>query len=85
MQGEHGRGLAVVAEEVRALAANTEALAQEIADVVLAAGRPPGGAGTAAAVGEAMDGFEQPWASARLAAAIAVAMEEGAADDRRLA
>lgn len=76
--GEHGRGLAVVAEEVRALAANTEALAQEIADVVLAAGRRTReGAGTAAAVGEAMDGFEQlTGESARLAAAIAVAMEE---------
>lgn len=76
--GEHGRGLAVVAEEVRALAANTEALAQEIADVVLAAGRRTReGAGTAAAVGAAMDGFEQlTGESARLAAAIAVAMEE---------
>ncbi|WP_431305100.1 methyl-accepting chemotaxis protein [Sediminicoccus sp. BL-A-41-H5] len=76
--GEHGRGLAVVAEEVRALAANTEALAQEIADVVLAAGRRTReGAGTAAAVGVAMDGFEQlTGESARLAAAIAVAMEE---------
>ncbi len=76
--GEHGRGLAVVAEEVRALAANTEALAQEIADVVLAAGRRAReGAGTAAAVGEAMDGFERSTReSARLAAAIAVAMEE---------
>jgi methyl-accepting chemotaxis protein len=76
--GEHGRGLAVVAEEVRALAANTEALAQEIADVVLAAGRRTReGAGTAAAVGEAMDGFERlTGESARLAAAIAVAMEE---------
>ena len=76
--GEHGRGLAVVAEEVRALAANTEALAQEIADVVLAAGRRTReGAGTAAAVGEAMDGFERlTGKSARLAAAIAVAMEE---------
>jgi methyl-accepting chemotaxis protein len=76
--GEHGRGLAVVAEEVRALAANTEALAQEIADVVLAAGRRTReGAGTAAAVGHAMDGFEQlTGESARLAAAIAVAMEE---------
>lgn len=76
--GEYGRGLAVVAEEVRALAANTEALAQEIADVVLAAGRRTReGAGTAAAVGVAMDGFEQlTGESARLAAAIAVAMEE---------
>ncbi|WP_421995905.1 methyl-accepting chemotaxis protein [Roseococcus sp.] len=76
--GEHGRGLAVVAEEVRALAANTEALAQEIADVVLAAGRRTReGAGTAAAVGEAMDDFERlTGESARLAAAIAVAMEE---------
>jgi methyl-accepting chemotaxis protein len=76
--GEHGRGLAVVAEEVRALAANTEALAQEIADVVLLAGRRTReGAGTAAAVGEAMDGLETlSGESARLAAAIAVAMEQ---------
>jgi methyl-accepting chemotaxis protein len=76
--GEHGRGLAVVAEEVRALAANSEALAQEIADVVLLAGRRTReGAGTAAAVGEAMDGLEAlSGESARLAAGIAVAMEE---------
>jgi methyl-accepting chemotaxis protein len=76
--GEHGRGLAVVAEEVRALAANTETLAQEIADVVLVAGRRTReGSGTAAAVGEAMDGLENLVSdSARLAGAIAVAMEE---------
>jgi methyl-accepting chemotaxis protein len=76
--GEHGRGLAVVAEEVRALAANTESLAQEIADVVFVAGRRTReGSGTAAAVGEAMDGLENLVTdSARLAGAIAVAMEE---------
>ncbi len=76
--GEHGRGLAVVAEEVRALAANTESLAQEIADVVVVAGRRTReGSGTAAAVGEAMDGLENLVTdSARLAGAIAVAMEE---------
>jgi methyl-accepting chemotaxis protein len=76
--GEHGRGLAVVAEEVRALAASAENLAQEIADVVVVAGRRAReGSGTAAAVGEAMDGLEHMVAeSARLAGAIAVAMEE---------
>jgi methyl-accepting chemotaxis protein len=76
--GEHGRGLAVVAEEVRALAANTESLAQEIADVVVVAGRRTReGSGNAAAVGEAMDGLESLVTdSARLAGAIAVAMEE---------
>lgn len=76
--GEHGRGLAVVAEEVRALAASTESLAQEIADVVLVAGRRTReGSGTAAAVGEAMDELETlVTESARLAGAIAVAMEE---------
>jgi methyl-accepting chemotaxis protein len=76
--GEHGRGLAVVAEEVRALAANTESLAQEIADVVVVAGRRTReGSGTAAAVGEAMDDLENIVTdSARLAGAIAVAMEE---------
>jgi methyl-accepting chemotaxis protein len=76
--GEHGRGLAVVAEEVRALAASAENLAQEIADVVVVAGRRAReGSGTAAAVGEAMDGLEHMVAeSARLAGAIAVAMEQ---------
>jgi len=76
--GEHGRGLSVVAEEVRALAASTEALAQEIADVVLMAGRRAReGAGVAAAVGETMDALETLMNdSARMAAAIAVAMEE---------
>jgi methyl-accepting chemotaxis protein len=76
--GEHGRGLAVVAEEVRSLAASTEALAQEIADVVELAGRRTReGAGTAAAVGEAMDGLESlTTETARLASAIAVALEE---------
>jgi len=76
--GEHGRGLAVVAEEVRALAASSETLAQEIADVVLVAGRRTReGSGTAAAVGEAMDELEGLVSeSARLAGAIAVAMEE---------
>jgi methyl-accepting chemotaxis protein len=76
--GEHGRGLAVVAEEVRALAASSESLAQEIADVVLVAGRRTReGSGTAAAVGEAMDELERlVTESARLAGAIAVAMEE---------
>ncbi len=87
--GEHGRGLSVVAEEVRALAANTETLAQEIADVVLAAGRRTReGAGVAAAVGESMDQLEALVSeSARLAGAIAVAMEEqqatvGSLDER---
>jgi len=76
--GEYGRGLAVVAEEVRALAASSETLAQEIADVVLVAGRRTRqGSGTAAAVGEAMDELESlVTESARLAGAIAVAMEE---------
>lgn len=76
--GEHGRGLAVVAEEVRALAASSESLAQEIADVVVIAGRRTReGSGTAAAVGEDMDQLEGIVAeSARLAGAIAVAMEE---------
>ncbi|MFH5925940.1 methyl-accepting chemotaxis protein [Roseomonas xinghualingensis] len=76
--GEHGRGLSVVAEEVRALAASTENLAQEIADVVVVAGRRAReGSGTAAAVGEAMDGLEHMVTeSARLAGAIAVAMEQ---------
>ena len=76
--GEHGRGLAVVAEEVRALAASSESLAQEIADVVLVAGRRTReGSGTAAAVGEAMDELETlVTESARLAGAIAVAMEQ---------
>lgn len=76
--GEHGRGLAVVAEEVRQLAASTEALAQEIADVVLQAGRRTReGAGAAAAVGASMDDFERlTEETARLAASIAVAMEE---------
>ncbi|MBI0536419.1 methyl-accepting chemotaxis protein [Roseomonas sp. KE2513] len=76
--GEHGRGLSVVAEEVRALAASTENLAQEIADVVLVAGRRAReGSGTAAAVGEAMDGLEHLVAEgARLSGAIAVAMEQ---------
>ena len=70
--------VAVVAEEVRALATSAEALAQEIADVVVAAGRRAReGSGTAAAVGEAMDGLEHMVAeSARLAASIAVAMEQ---------
>lgn len=87
--GEHGRGLSVVAEEVRALAANTETLAQEIADVVLMAGRRTReGAGVAAAVGESMDLLEALVSeSARLAGAIAVAMEEqqatvGSLDER---
>lgn len=76
--GEHGRGLSVVAEEVRALAASTENLAGEIAEVVLVAGRRAReGSGTAAAVGEAMDGLEHMVTeSARLAGAIAVAMEQ---------
>jgi methyl-accepting chemotaxis protein len=76
--GEHGKGLAVVAEEVRALAANTEGLAQEIADVVHVAGRRTReGSGTAAAVGYAMDELERIVTdSARLAGAIAVAMEQ---------
>jgi len=76
--GEYGRGLAVVAEEVRALAASSETLAQEIADVVLVAGRRTRqGSGTAAAVGEAMDELESlVTESARLAGAIAVAMEQ---------
>jgi methyl-accepting chemotaxis protein len=76
--GEHGRGLAVVAEEVRALASSSESLAQEIADVVLIAGRRTReGSGTAAAVGEDMDALEGIVAeSARLAGAIAVAMEQ---------
>ncbi|MFB9970389.1 methyl-accepting chemotaxis protein [Pseudoroseomonas cervicalis] len=76
--GEHGRGLAVVAEEVRALAASSEQLAQEIADVVLVAGRRTReGSGTAAAVGEDMDTLERLVAeSARLSGAIAVAMEQ---------
>lgn len=76
--GEHGRGLAVVAEEVRALATSSESLAQEIADVVLVAGRRTReGSGTAAAVGVAMDDLEKlVTESARLAGAIAVAMEE---------
>lgn len=89
--GEHGRGLSVVAEEVRALAANTETLAQEIADVVLAAGRRTReGAGVAAAVGESMDQLEALVSeSARLAGAIAVAMEEqqatvGSLDERMI-
>jgi len=87
--GEHGRGLSVVAEEVRSLAANTETLAQEIADVVLLAGRRTReGAGVAAAVGESMDQLEALVStSARLAGAIAVAMEEqqvtvGSLDER---
>ena len=87
--GEHGRGLSVVAEEVRSLAANTETLAQEIADVVLMAGRRAReGAGVAAAVGESMDQLEALVSeSARLAGAIAVAMEEqqatvGSLDER---
>ena len=76
--GEHGRGLSVVAEEVRALAASTENLAQEIADVVVIAGRRAReGSGTAAAVGEAMDGLEHMVAEgARLSGAIAEAMEQ---------
>jgi methyl-accepting chemotaxis protein len=76
--GEHGRGLAVVAEEVRALAASSESLAQEIADVVLVAGRRTReGSGTAALVGESMDELEGlVTESARLAGAIAVAMEQ---------
>jgi len=76
--GEHGKGLAVVAEEVRALAASTENLAQEIADVVHVAGRRTReGSGTAAAVGYAMDELERIVTdSARLAGAIAVAMEQ---------
>jgi methyl-accepting chemotaxis protein len=76
--GEHGRGLAVVAEEVRALAASSETLAQEIADVVLVAGRRTReGSGTAATVGKTMDELESlVTESARLAGAIAVAMEE---------
>jgi methyl-accepting chemotaxis protein len=75
--GEHGRGLAVVAEEVRALAASAENLAQEIADVVVVAGRRAREGSGTAAVGEAMDGLEHMVAeSARLAGAIAVAMEE---------
>jgi methyl-accepting chemotaxis protein len=76
--GEHGRGLAVVAEEVRSLAVSTENLAQEIAGVVLVAGRRTReGSGRAAAVGEAMDRLEVLVAEgAELSAAIAVAMEE---------
>ncbi|WP_141563209.1 methyl-accepting chemotaxis protein [Teichococcus rhizosphaerae] len=76
--GEHGRGLAVVAEEVRALAVSSEQLAQEIADVVLVAGRRTReGSGTAAAVGEDMDTLEHIVAeSARLSGVIAVAMEQ---------
>ncbi|MGG5822193.1 methyl-accepting chemotaxis protein [Falsiroseomonas sp. HW251] len=76
--GEYGRGLGVVAEEVRALAANAETLAQEIADVVHVAGRRTReGSGTAAAVGYAMDELEKIVTdSARLAGAIAVAMEQ---------
>ncbi|ONG46046.1 hypothetical protein BKE38_25790 [Pseudoroseomonas deserti] len=76
--GEHGRGLAVVAEEVRALATSSESLAQEIADVVLIAGRRTReGSGTAAAVGEDMDALERLVAEgARLSGAIAVAMEQ---------
>lgn len=76
--GEHGRGLAVVAEEVRALAASTESLAQEIADVVVVAGRRTReGSEAAAAVGQAMDDLERlQTESARLAGAIAVSMEE---------
>jgi methyl-accepting chemotaxis protein len=76
--GEHGRGLAVVAEEVRALAASSETLAQEIADVVLVAGRRTReGSGTAAAVGHSMDELERlVTEGARLAGAIAVSMEE---------
>ena len=87
--GEHGRGLSVVAEEVRALAANTETLANEIADVVLlSARRTREGAGVAAAVGESMDQLEALASeSARLSGAIAVAMEEqqatvGSLDER---
>ena len=87
--GEHGRGLSVVAEELRALAANTVTLAQEIADVVLASGRRTReGAGVAAAVGESMDQLEELVSeSARLSGAIAVAMEEqqatvGSLDER---
>ncbi len=76
--GEHGRGLSVVAEEVRALAANTEALAQEIADVVVVSGRRAReGSGTAAEVGGAMDRLERLVAeTARLSHSIAVAMEQ---------
>ncbi len=76
--GEHGRGLAVVAEEVRALAASSESLAGEIADVVLVAGRRTReGSGTAALVGDSMDELESlVTESARLAGAIAVAMEQ---------
>ncbi|WP_235035492.1 methyl-accepting chemotaxis protein, partial [Roseomonas sp. 18066] len=76
--GEHGRGLAVVAEEVRALATSSESLAQEIADVVLIAGRRTReGSGTAAAVGEDMDALERLVVEgARLSGAIAVAMEQ---------
>ncbi|MCR0983033.1 methyl-accepting chemotaxis protein [Roseomonas populi] len=76
--GEHGRGLSVVAEEVRALAVNTEALAQEIADAVVRAGtRAREGRQGAAAVGEAMDELERlVGESARLSGATAIAMEQ---------
>lgn len=76
--GEHGRGLAVVAEEVRALAASTETLAQEIAGVVLVAGRRTReGSRTAADVGTAMDSLGRLVAeTARLAGSIAIAMEQ---------
>jgi methyl-accepting chemotaxis protein len=76
--GEHGRGLAVVAEEVRALAASTETLAQEIAGVVLVAGRRTReGSRTAADVGAAMDSLGRLVAeTARLAGSIAIAMEQ---------
>lgn len=76
--GEHGLGLSVVAEEVRALAANTEGLAQEIADVVVVSGRRArGGSAAAGEVGSAMDRLEGLVAeTARLSHAIAVAMEQ---------
>jgi methyl-accepting chemotaxis protein len=76
--GEHGKGLAVVAEEVRQLAASTETLASEIAEVVRGAGQRSREGGRAAeSVGASVDRLEGLVAeSARLAANIAAAMEQ---------
>jgi methyl-accepting chemotaxis protein len=76
--GEHGKGLAVVAEAVRQLAASTETLASEMAEVVRGAGQRSREGGRAAeSVGASVDRLEGLVAeSARLAANIAAATEQ---------